>query len=221
MRSTRPPKGATWLLRHFGCSPNNEAIIGDVDERYRQGHSRTWYWREAVIAIISSAFADIRSHKFLGLRAVAFGLIVLHALGNNMFSLYGRLLVATIDARLTGPTWHVGPLWSVGRVLIHEGPFPLWVHPVFSTVVCILGIGSGWIVAHFHRRPAMVLLYGLSTLLYLFAFAMVKGIEQSPLGGSSLSRYVVNTTILFTGILVGGYLSLSNPDATSREGISS
>jgi hypothetical protein len=67
----------------------------------------------------------------------------------------------------------------------------------------------------------MALLYGISTLLYLFAFAMVKGIEQSPLGGSSLSRYFINTAILFTGVLVGGYLSLPNPDATSRERISS
>jgi hypothetical protein len=26
-------KLAKWLLNHFGCSPNNDAIIGDLDER--------------------------------------------------------------------------------------------------------------------------------------------------------------------------------------------
>src|SRR5262249_3227875 len=45
MLSTHPPRLARWLLNHFGCSPNNEALIGDLDEQYRKRHSRRWYWR--------------------------------------------------------------------------------------------------------------------------------------------------------------------------------
>ena len=32
-----PAKAAKWLLNHMGCSPNNAAVIGDLDERYRSG----------------------------------------------------------------------------------------------------------------------------------------------------------------------------------------
>lgn len=34
MNAARPPRLAVWLLRRFGSSPNNAAIIGDLDERY-------------------------------------------------------------------------------------------------------------------------------------------------------------------------------------------
>jgi hypothetical protein len=47
MLKTEPPAIATWMLQHFGSSPNNAELMGDLDERYRQGRSRTWYWRQA------------------------------------------------------------------------------------------------------------------------------------------------------------------------------
>jgi hypothetical protein len=39
MSSMEPPKVARWILKHFGSSPNNEAVIGDLDERYNTGRS--------------------------------------------------------------------------------------------------------------------------------------------------------------------------------------
>lgn len=54
MRSNQPPPIANWLLRHFGSSPNNDSVIGDLNEQYRQGRSRSWYWREALVAILFS-----------------------------------------------------------------------------------------------------------------------------------------------------------------------
>jgi len=33
------PGIAKWLLRHFGASANNESVIGDLTERYRDGRS--------------------------------------------------------------------------------------------------------------------------------------------------------------------------------------
>lgn len=39
MSLAQPPKIARWLLNHFGCSPNNDAVIGDLDEKYRHGCS--------------------------------------------------------------------------------------------------------------------------------------------------------------------------------------
>lgn len=34
MNAAHPPRIARWLLSHFGCSPNNAAIVGDLDEQF-------------------------------------------------------------------------------------------------------------------------------------------------------------------------------------------
>ena len=70
MRSMRPPGFAQWLLKNFGCSPNNEAVIGDLNEQLSTGHSRMWHWRQVLIAIIVSVSKDIWTHKLLALRGL-------------------------------------------------------------------------------------------------------------------------------------------------------
>jgi hypothetical protein len=45
---------ATWLLRHLGSGPNRDAILGDISERYGQGQSRAWYWKQVLLAVVSS-----------------------------------------------------------------------------------------------------------------------------------------------------------------------
>ena len=86
MRSAQPPKIPTWLLRHFGCSPHNAAVIGDLDERYRRGRSPIWYWRQAAAAIVVSFFQEVRSHKLLTVRAivVGWGVFVVSRYGFNL-----------------------------------------------------------------------------------------------------------------------------------------
>jgi hypothetical protein len=49
--SNQPPRLATWLLKHFGCSPNTDAVIGDLDERFRDGRSRIWYWKQVLVGL--------------------------------------------------------------------------------------------------------------------------------------------------------------------------
>src|ERR1700719_851213 len=65
--NTQPPRIATWLLRHFGSSPNNDVVIGDLNERYQQGTSRMWYWRQVLLAVAITWYAGIRSHKLLAI----------------------------------------------------------------------------------------------------------------------------------------------------------
>ena len=58
MTPKQPPVVATWLLRHLGCSPNNEAVLGDLAEEYsRKG--AMWYWRQVLKAIPVSAFREL------------------------------------------------------------------------------------------------------------------------------------------------------------------
>jgi hypothetical protein len=170
-----------------------------------------WYWSQVIGAIISCAFAEVSSHKFMAARAVVLGLILLHAIARLMFNLFGRLLVVSLHARM------------INEAVFYEGLLPLWVFLSFSVFVFILGIWSGWMVARFHRRQqAMVLLYGVATLLWLLGFAMIEGIENSPLSGRghSLSLYCVNSAILFVGIAVGGsFCRSSRPGATPPQSV--
>ena len=73
MRASQPPRVATWLLKHFGCSPNNEAVLGDLVEQYRQRQSRIWFWKQVLIALASGFYEDALSNKLLMLRAIFFG----------------------------------------------------------------------------------------------------------------------------------------------------
>jgi hypothetical protein len=213
MTTNQPPRIATWLLRRFGSSPNNDALIGDLNERYRQGRARLWYWSQVIGAIISSAFAEVSSHKFMAARAVLLGLILLHAIARLMFNLFGRLLVETLHARM------------IDEAVFYEGPLPRWVFFSFSVFVFVIGIWSGWMVARFHRRqPAIVLLYGVATLLWLLGFALIQGIENSPLSGRghSLPLYCANSAILFVGIAVGGsFCRSSRSGATPPQRVAS
>src|SRR5690349_1533255 len=74
----QPPTLAKWLLGHFGCSPNNDAVIGDLDEQYRHGHSRRWYWRQVVVAIVVSFFKEVWSNKVRSVIAIVTGWISLY-----------------------------------------------------------------------------------------------------------------------------------------------
>jgi hypothetical protein len=142
MQSTQPPRMASWLLRHFGCSPNNESLVGDLNEQYRQGRSYFCYWREVILAIVVSFFKEVWNHKLLAIRALLIWWIMKAAWLSAFSFVYGasarRLFSAGIEA---------------------------------SMFVALMGIiamtGTSWIIAHTHRahyRP-MLLLYLLLELI--------------------------------------------------------
>jgi hypothetical protein len=75
MTPKQAPVVATWLLKHLGSSPNNDAVLGDLAEEYsRKG--AMWYWRQVLKAIPVSAFREARGHKWMAARAVVVGLAV-------------------------------------------------------------------------------------------------------------------------------------------------
>lgn len=73
MSNAQPPRFASWLLTRFASGPQSESMMGDLVEQYRSGRSAAWYWRQVVSAVLAGAGRDLRTHKLLTLRAVAFG----------------------------------------------------------------------------------------------------------------------------------------------------
>ena len=51
------------MVKHFGCGPNNDVLLGDLAEQYRQRQNALWYWRQATKAIPVSLFQEVRKHK--------------------------------------------------------------------------------------------------------------------------------------------------------------
>jgi hypothetical protein len=54
-----------WLLIHFGSRPNNASLVGDLDEKYRQGRSRLWYGRQVVVALAGQRWRTLISNLIL------------------------------------------------------------------------------------------------------------------------------------------------------------
>jgi exosortase/archaeosortase family protein len=52
MKSSEPPRLATWLLEHLAQRSKNEGLAGDLVEEFRQGRSVGWYWRQVLGAIV-------------------------------------------------------------------------------------------------------------------------------------------------------------------------
>ena len=185
----QPPALAHWLLRHFGCSANNEAVVGDLDERYRNGRSRRWYWSQVLIALIVGFIEDIWRHKLFALRAVFVGMIFLHLIAGTLFPAFGRLIYGFVLAATKS-----------------DGQLPLWIYIAFALVACLTGVTSGWLTGRFHRdheRTAM-LLYTLSVVLYLVGFGFVAGIKYSPLSiGGSPEYYFLNSAFLAGSTFLG------------------
>lgn len=57
---SNPPRLALWLLRHRSPDDHDEALTGDLVERFREGQSRSWLWRQVFFACAYSVFGAIR-----------------------------------------------------------------------------------------------------------------------------------------------------------------
>ena len=57
---SNPPRLALWWLRHACPGEHIEALTGDLIERFREGSTRVWFWRQVLIAFITSVFGEFR-----------------------------------------------------------------------------------------------------------------------------------------------------------------
>src|SRR5262245_21207105 len=76
MTCGEPPRVATWFLAVFGCSPDNDAILGDLAEGYRAGRSRTWYWWQTLVAIVLGLSEEAGRNKLLAARCIPAGVVL-------------------------------------------------------------------------------------------------------------------------------------------------
>jgi len=61
-QKSNPPRQAIWLLQHACPGSDKEALTGDLIERFREGQSRVWFWKQVLIAIAVGVLGEIRRH---------------------------------------------------------------------------------------------------------------------------------------------------------------
>jgi hypothetical protein len=142
---SKPPVVATWLVLRLATHRSNEALVGDLTEEFQRRPSRSWYWRQVVVAVLVSWWSDVRAHKRLTLRALALGWALL------WLSL----------------SYLVDPLTNPGQWLFERGLLDHlagWSLPWMS-VRMLVACSSYWLVGRFHRPP-MVVVFFASMLLW-------------------------------------------------------
>ena len=100
---SNPPKGAIWILKHL-CPGDNEALTGDLIERFREGQRRGWFWKQVFIAFAVGILGEMRSHWPHFCYAIA---------GTAMPALLGK----TIEAAPALLHWWVLP-WPLSQLLL-------------------------------------------------------------------------------------------------------
>jgi len=176
MTVNHPPKFAAWLLQHLGCSDDNDAVLGDLAERYQEGKASAWYWKQTLTAIVVSTFEDIRARKAQALRAV----------------LGGCLVHISIEF-LTTPYYPLVPYWVPLR----------WWGTGFETIAgsaiaLLLGIAVGWTIVRLYQGRRAIL------LCYLLLMQVLGALMMTAISGTSLAFYVMTSVNLSIGILIGG-----------------
>jgi hypothetical protein len=61
-KKSDPPSLASWLLRFARPRSDNDALTGDLIERFREGQTRGWFWRQVLIAFAVRVLGEVRRH---------------------------------------------------------------------------------------------------------------------------------------------------------------
>ena len=56
---SNPPKFGVWLLQLLD---DRDALTGDLVERFREGQTRGWFWKQALVAIGVHVMTDVHRH---------------------------------------------------------------------------------------------------------------------------------------------------------------
>ena len=182
MTPKQPPVIATWLLRHLGSSPNNEAVLGDLAEEYsRKG--AMWYWRQVLKAIPVSAFREARGHKLMAVKGVVVAFVVWTIfVGSDPTISYFLPEGPHPSLDLSqAPNHPIGVAWALlyqpvvkGHIVKHNNPvvFLLWIQILLPLAVWAI---CGWIVARVDIRldPPQLRIHFRRDLVIVFACWML------------------------------------------------
>lgn len=223
----QPPAIAAWLFKHFGCGPNNEALLGDLAEQYRQ-KGRMWFWRQVLKGIPVSMATEILGHKAIAARAIGAGciawtLFVVFVYPAFTTPFFGGNSVG-VDLQVLHPigsAWSV--LWAPAGLSVALNPsnpltFLLWIQLALPFLAWIL---IGWIVTRVDidrlgvrvHRDLAPLFAGFVLLLHLVLVVPFVNFLGAGTARFLMGPIATNALIAVLGILMGGSLRRTRQEA--------
>ena len=119
---SRPPRLAVWFFRRLYPKRNREAITGDLFERFREGRSDSWFWRQVLVAI----FFGVSSQLKLRLTEIWFAVA-----GTALIWGFPWGHVFPLEAMTTSMNWGARLEW----LIVIEIVTALMVLPLFAVLV--------------------------------------------------------------------------------------
>jgi len=172
-----PPSLATRLLESLGPQRTSEALLGDLIEQYEGGRSRTWYWRQVILALVISAGREVRTSKLQAVSAILVGYLTGASLCYFTTSLAARFVGSYTAAYF-----------------------------VFLPLAFFSAAASGWIVRRSYPRPMVIIYAGFCLVASAVAFAMYAWLPiYDPIPLPVLAFLLASDFIIGpVGVLAGG-----------------
>jgi hypothetical protein len=183
MSKCDPPRLAVWLLDRLSSSGTKDALTGDLIESFHAGRSRGWFWKQAGIAIISSASTDVRRHW----PALAY------ALSTPVMDLF---LWSIFRATRTNIPWHVLP-WPLSQLVFEQTPavlLPIAALPVLGTAL-ILNKSFRWL--SLFRTAMFGLVFSAIAHFLLLSVALPEAVYWPP-GGWPIPAVLTSLVLMLT-----------------------
>jgi hypothetical protein len=187
------------LLKRLASGPSRESLIGDLTEQYQLKRSAVWYWRQTLTAILVGTARDVRAHKWLAIRAVVTGWMILIPLVFLAGALYDA--AANWASTWTQESVTLGRIW--------------WFYRAPLLIMWRVGSATtGWIIARMNRghRAAMLFICAASQLPWVVLWNWpIWRLAHSGLPFFRSFPVLFNVMVMFIGmpisILLGGLLA--------------
>jgi hypothetical protein len=171
MTMHQPPRLATWILKRFGSTIIEDALVGDLFEAYQTRPSPFWYWREVGAAIGVGACRDVWHHLPVALGAIVTG-----------------LFVAVL------PVWL---LVNISAASLPNVPLPVWIQTMAPWLVVFgSALLSGWLVSLLFRAHRAAAVLSLAAAIVV-AGAIV--LHATDLGPSALGSVILLDALAAVG----------------------
>ena len=184
MRKKTPPRLAVLLLELF---VGNEPLAGDLEEEYRAGRSRAWYWRQVAASVWAGPLRDFDVHELFAVQRMPMQVIMLGLVS----------ICAVFTVKLIG-------VWAIehdsARLLISPAGLRELLRLAISVAVAIpIGIA----IARIHTASRRTAVLVLSVVVPLWAAANLFVLN----GAGSLDAvlpHVLASLVFIAGLLSGG-----------------
>lgn len=108
MNRPKPPALASWVLEQLTRRTRNHALMGDLLEEFGTGRSSAWFWRQVLLALLTSVASALRR------ASVALCFAVLWTAGAP---LWGRYFFEGVAHRFVELSWYLQFQWPWSMLL--------------------------------------------------------------------------------------------------------